>query len=89
LLALVLTLFWISHRRRPAFELLRDHLRTHGIEVGPAVTMEEALAELRRKQPDVATALAALIALYEDERFSMHGRRTRELIRRGLSELRG
>ena len=86
--AFALAALGISHRRRPAFELLRDHLSARGIEVGPAMTMEEALAELHRAQPDGATALAPLIALYEEESFSTHGRAARELIRRRLSELR-
>ncbi len=85
-----LATYWIAYRRRPAFELLRDHLRACGIEVGPAVTMEEALAELRRKEPENAAALALLIALYEEERFSAHtSGAARQLIRRRLAELRG
>lgn len=84
---IVLAVFWIVHRRRPVFDLLRDHLRAYGIEVRAAETMEEALADLRRKQPDVAVALAPLIALYEEERFSAHQRSSREVIRRGLSKL--
>ena len=86
--ALALMTFWIVNRRRPAFELLRDHLRARGIEVGPSMTMEEALAELHRSQPAIAAALAPLIALYEEERFSVHSIAARELIRRRLTELR-
>ncbi|HEY8132072.1 MAG TPA: DUF3488 and transglutaminase-like domain-containing protein [Thermoanaerobaculia bacterium] len=86
--ALALITFWIVNRRRPAFELLRDHLRARGIEVGPSMTMEEALDELHRSQPDIAAALAPLIALYEEERFSAHSIAARELIRRRLTELR-
>jgi hypothetical protein len=52
------------------------------------MTMEEALIELHRTQPEIAAALAPLIALYEEEQFSAHGRPARELIRRRLSELR-
>jgi hypothetical protein len=85
--AFALAALGISHRRRPAFELLRDHLRARGIEVGPAMTMEEALSELQRAQPDVAAALAPLIALYEEEQFSTHGRPAREVIRQGLRVL--
>jgi len=86
--ALALIAFWIAQRRRPAFDLLCDHLRAHGINVGPAMTMEEALIELHRAKPEVAAALAPLIALYEEERFSAHSVAAREVIRRRLSELR-
>ena len=88
LIALALLTIWIVNRRRPAFELLRDHLRARGIDVGPSMTMEEALAELQAKQPDVADALRPLIALYEEERFSQHSVAAREMIRRRLAELR-
>jgi protein-glutamine gamma-glutamyltransferase len=88
MVALALVTFWIVQRRRPAFELLRDHLRTYGIEVGPSVTMEEALAELRRKQPEAALALTPLIVLYEEERFSpVHDANRVALLRRRLAEL--
>jgi protein-glutamine gamma-glutamyltransferase len=86
--ALALIIVWILNRRRPAFELLRDHLRARGIEVGPSMTMEEALSDLRRKQPDVAEVLRPLIELYEEERFSAHSIAARQLIRQRLSELR-
>jgi hypothetical protein len=76
------------YRRRPAFELLRDHLRKLGIEVGASTTMEEALAELRRQQPEAAATLAELVALYEEERFAPGGRVAREEIRRRLAEMR-
>ena len=82
-----LLVFWIVHRRRPAFELLRDHLHACGIDVGPSVTMEEALDELQRSRPEIAIALAPLIALYEEERFSAHGKAARDVIRRRLAEL--
>lgn len=88
LVALAMIVYFIVQHRRPAFELLRDHLRALGINVGPSMTMEEALVELHRTQPEVAAALAPLIALYEEEQFSAHGRPARELIRRRLSELR-
>jgi len=84
---LAMATVWILNRRRPAFELLRDHLRARGIEVGAAMTMEEALDELRLKQPAVAEALGPLIALYEEERFSQHSVAAREMIRRRLAEL--
>lgn len=83
-------LMWIvPMRRRPAFVLLVRHLRALGIEVGEAMTIEEALAELRAHQPEQAASLAPLIALYEEERFS--GRpdpARRRQLRRMLAELR-
>jgi len=88
MLVLALLTFWILNRQRPAFELLRDHLRARGIEVGPSMTMEEAVAELRLREPEVAEALRLLIALYEEERFSEHSVAAREMIRRRLTELR-
>jgi transglutaminase-like putative cysteine protease len=82
--ALLLLVRW---RRRPAFELLRRHLAQRGIEVGPSMTMEEALRAL---PGDDATALAPLIALYEAERFSAAGSRgARAEIRRRLAALNG
>jgi hypothetical protein len=86
--ALGMIVYFIAQRRRPAFELLRDHLRVLGINVGASMTMEEALIELHRTQPDIAPKFAPLIALYEEEQFSAHGRPARALIRRRLSELR-
>jgi transglutaminase-like putative cysteine protease len=93
-LAVVAGLVWLflailSRQRRPLFDLLSVHLRTHGIVVGKAMTIEEALNLLRREQPDAAEELAPLIALYEVERFSNHeDRARRRRIRRGLTELR-
>ena len=86
--ALAFAVLWLVYRRRAAFDLLRDHLQKLGIDVGPSMTMEEALAELRRKQSEAAAALAPLIALYEEERFSPRARMVREIIRRRLAELR-
>jgi transglutaminase-like putative cysteine protease len=79
----------IGVRRRPLFDLLAGHLRANGIMVGPAMTMEEALVEVRRHNPDLARELQPLIAMYEAERFSP----TRDpgrvaTVRRRLSELR-
>ena len=85
---LAVATIWVANRRRPAFELLRDHLRARGIEVGPSMTMEEALAGLRVKEPAIAESLRPLIALYEEERFSEHSVAARELIRRRLAEMR-
>lgn len=75
--------------RRPLFDELSRHLAKCGIEVGPAMTMEDALRELRREQPDAARALEPLIALYEEERFSARPDRARvSTVRRKLRELR-
>ena len=83
LLAALLLLF--AWQRRPAFELLRAHLARLGIEVGPAMTMEEAL---RRASPEDAEALAPLIAMYERERFSARATRAgRAEIRKRLAAL--
>ena len=82
-------LVWIARRRRPVFELLAAHLRRLGIEVGAAMTMEEALQKLRRVHPDEASSLEPLIELYEAERFSSHPEPSRVRdIRRRLAELR-
>ncbi|HKB78235.1 MAG TPA: DUF3488 and transglutaminase-like domain-containing protein [Thermoanaerobaculia bacterium] len=78
---------WFVGRRRPAFDLLRRHLLARGIEVGSAMTMEEALGELRRTQPEAAAELAPLIALYEEERFSGRRVEAAPVIRRRLAEL--
>lgn len=89
LIALGALLIWMQRRRRPIFDLLAAHLRRLGIDVGAAMTMEEALQQLRRLQPDAAASLTPLIELYEAERFSRHAdaSRLRDL-RRRLSELR-
>jgi hypothetical protein len=51
--------------------------------------MEEALAELRRRNPDAARGLAPLIALYEEEMFSARSDVSRRrVIRQRLAELR-
>jgi transglutaminase-like putative cysteine protease len=79
----------LSRQRRSVFDLLADHLRKLGIEAGPAMTMEEALVEVRRTQPAAAAALAPLIELYEAERFSASMERGRvRRIRKGLTDLK-
>jgi transglutaminase-like putative cysteine protease len=60
----------LSRRRRSLFDLLAAHLHRLGIEVGPSMTMAEALDLLRATQPLAAAELAPLIDLYEAERFS-------------------
>jgi transglutaminase-like putative cysteine protease len=78
-----------QRRHRPLFELLAAHLRRLGIDVGPAMTMEEALAQLREQQPDSAAELTELIALYDAERFSPSPDRARAAaIRKRLTALR-
>jgi hypothetical protein len=79
----------LKRRRRPLFALLSSDLARRGIEVGPAMTMEEALRQLRAGHPDAAHDLEPLIALYEEERFSPHADETRvRRLRRALAELR-
>ncbi|HEX6160135.1 MAG TPA: transglutaminase domain-containing protein [Thermoanaerobaculia bacterium] len=83
-------LLFFARRKRSLFDLLAAQLRLRGIEVGPAMTMEEALQTLRAQQPDAARALAPLITLYEEERFSAREDRERAgRLRRGLAELSG
>lgn len=88
IVVVTLLIVWVARRRRTAFDMLRDHLRTLDIEVGPAMTMEEALRILRRRHPESAAQIQPLIALYEEERFSEHGTSARAAIRRRLQELR-
>jgi protein-glutamine gamma-glutamyltransferase len=79
----------VARRRRPVFDLLAAHLRALGIVVGPSMTMEEALRELREQHPDAARELAPVIALYEAERFSPHADPARRRdIRRRLAAMR-
>jgi hypothetical protein len=52
------------------------------------MTMEEALQRLHDEDPDAATALEPIVALYDEERFSPHADRKRaSLVRRMLAEL--
>lgn len=79
----------VSGRRRPVFVLLASHLRAYGIIVGPSMTMEEALAQLRATHPEAARELEPLVAMYEAERFSPHADpKVRKAIRRRLAEIR-
>jgi hypothetical protein len=70
----------LSRRRRSLFDLLAAHLHRLGIDVGPSMTMSEALHELRISHPAAAAELAPLIAMYEAERFS--GKEERGRVRR-------
>jgi len=92
-LMLIVTLgalaYSIAGRRRPVFDLLASHLRALGIVVGPSMTMEEALAQLRTQHPDAARELEPLVAMYEAERFSAQSDpRRRRTIRKRLAALR-
>ncbi len=79
----------LARRRGPLFDELARHLARHGIKVGPAMTMEDALRELRTEKPEAAQALEPLIALYEEERFSAKPDRSRAMqLRRRLREMR-
>jgi len=69
-------------RRRTAFDLLNRHLRLHGIEISEAMTVDEALAQ----HPEVASELAPMVALYQEEQFSGRVDRTRrKILRRKLA----
>ncbi len=89
LVALAVLVIIVRRRRRPLFDDLAGHLRFLGIEVGPPMTIEEALQLLRDRHPDAARDLAPLIAAYEEEMFSTHREHGRVAsIRRALAKLR-
>ena len=89
LAALTALVVFIRRRRRPLFDDLAGHLHFLGIDVGPAMTMEEALQVLRARHPEAARDLAPLIAAYEEEMFSPRHERGRVAsIRRALAKLR-
>jgi len=77
-------------RKRPSiFDELSAQLADLGIVVGPAMTMEEALARLRLDHAEAARALQPLIEMYEEEQFSGRASAARRtVIRRRLAELR-
>jgi transglutaminase-like putative cysteine protease len=78
----------LARRRRSLFDLLAIHLARLGIEVGPSMTMEEALAQLRKMHPAAALELAPLIEMYEAERFSRREEKGRAArIRKGVTDL--
>jgi hypothetical protein len=80
----------LARRRRPLFDLLAAHLARLGIRVGDAMTMEDALRELRARHPEQAVRLEPLVRLYEEEEFSAsRDAARRRAVRRGLSELEG
>lgn len=87
--ALVLAVRLVRRRRRPLFDALASYLAAQGIAVGPAMTMEEALRELRAQHPGAAEELAPLIALYEQETFGARpDRRRARTLKRRLAQLR-
>lgn len=93
LLALVvaagLTVALLRRRRRRAFDVLAAYLAAQNIAVGPAMTVEEALRQLREERPEAAQELAPLVALYEVEVFSGSRDPGRaRLLRRKLAELK-
>src|SRR3954469_24027805 len=78
----------MARRRRSLFDLLAGHLHRLGIEVGPSMTMSEALHELRSSHPAAAAQLAPLIGMYEAERFSGKVERGRvRRIQKALAEI--
>ena len=78
----------MARRRRSLFDLLAAHLHRLDIEVGPSMTMSEALHGLRMTHPAAAAELAPLIEMYEAERFSGKQERGRiGRIRRRLGEM--
>lgn len=84
-----LGLVLLQRRRRRTFDVLASYLAAQGIAVGPAMTMEEALRELRGGHPEAAAELEPVIAMYEEEVFSAaHDPGRRRDLRRRLAELK-
>jgi protein-glutamine gamma-glutamyltransferase len=80
---------FFRRRRRRVFDVLESYLAAQGIEVGPAMTMEEALRELRARHPEAAEELAPLVRMYEEETFGAAPDRSRaRALKRRLAELR-
>jgi transglutaminase-like putative cysteine protease len=78
----------VARRRRPLFDALASHLALHGIEVGPAMTLQEALETLRTRDPDLAAEYEPFVAMYDEERFSARQDRSRAAeLRRKLAEM--
>ena len=89
LVALVMLVFMIVRRRRPIFDLIAHRLRYLGIDVQESMTVEEALALLRARDPQAANVFAQVIELYEEEQFSARQNRGRIAdIRKRLTALR-
>jgi transglutaminase-like putative cysteine protease len=84
-----LALILFQRRRKRLFDVLASYLAAQGIQVGPSMTMEEALQALREQHPEAAEELEPLIALYEQETFGAKPDRGRaRTIKRKLAELR-
>lgn len=89
LVALSLGALLFRRRRRRAFDFLAEYLTGQGITVGPAMTVEEALRQLRMQHPEAAVELEPLVALYEEESFSSSRDANRaRALRRKLAELK-
>lgn len=74
LLACALAAWVLTRRRRTLFELLAMRLKQRGVEVSPAMTVEDALRSLRAED---RRELEPLIALYEEAVFSARAERGR------------
>ena len=79
LAAAALGALFYARRRRPLFDLLAAHLRAHGVEVTAAMTVEDAMRELRTRDPQLASRMEPAVAMYEELTFSP--RRDRERAR--------
>lgn len=89
IVALAMLVVMIARRRRPIFDLIAHRLRYLGIEVREWMTVEEALALLRSRDPEAANLFAQVIELYEEEQFSPRQNRARIAdIRKRLTALR-
>ncbi len=87
--ALTLLVLMIARRRRPLFDLIAHRLRYLGVDVQDSMTVEEALALLRSRDPAAADVFAQVIDLYEEEQFSLrHDRARLADIRKRLTALR-
>lgn len=70
----------VQRRRRPLFRLVAARLAALGVEVSDAMTVEEALRELRARDAAAAMELEPIVEMYEAEVFS--GTHDRERVRR-------
>jgi transglutaminase-like putative cysteine protease len=78
----------LLRRKRGLFDLLARSLAERGIVIGPSMTIEDALRELRARDAAAAEALAPLVALYEEAEFSRRPDRARRReLRRLLAQL--
>lgn len=65
-----LMMILLGRRRRGAFHFLAEVLAAQGVTIGPAMTAEEALQQLRLLRPEAADELEPLVSLYEEDAFS-------------------